>query len=90
MARYRKAEGAAYRRAKAQVRREERTCWLCGEPIDLALTFPHPRSFSVDHVQPVELAGAQTDRRNMRAAHLRCNQRRGLGRPRPPRQSRRW
>ena len=90
MPRYRKPEGRPYRRAKAEVRATEGTCWLCGGAIDKSLRFPHPASFTVDHVHPVEMGGAQTDRANMRAAHLRCNQKRGLGRRAPRRQSRRW
>lgn len=91
MPQYRKPEGRPYRRAKAQVRATESVCWLCGGAIDKALRFPHPWSFSVDHVIPVEMGGAQNDRNNMRAAHLRHNQERGMGKAKPPtRQSRQW
>lgn len=82
--------GHRWRQLVAQVRREEgRTCWLCPDPIDLTLSYPHPRSFSVDHVIPLEQGGAPLDRTNVRAAHLDCNKRRGTT-PARPRHSRRW
>jgi len=45
--------------------------------IDPALSFPHPWSWSADHVEPVELAPElEYVYENLRPAHLRCNQRR--------------
>ena len=70
--------GRPWRRLTAQVRREERTCWLCLAPIDLTLPRRHPRSFSVDHVIPVSLAPhLEYVRTNLRAAHYGCNSARG-------------
>lgn len=85
----------AYKRMCAQVKREEPLCWLCGKPIDPDLAYPHPRSFSLDHVIPVsqrpDLALVRT---NARASHRVCNLKRGDRPPTPqsatPRTSRAW
>lgn len=44
-------------------------CWLCGRKVDMALTYPHPRSASIDHVVPLSKGGDDT-RANVRLAHL--------------------
>ena len=59
----------------------ERDRWICGichDPIDQALTYPHPDSRSVDHIVPLSRGGDDTQW-NKRAAHLGCNQARGDG-----------
>ena len=49
-------------------------CWLCGEAIDYRLKFPHPRSWSLDHVIPVkENPALMLNSSNFRSAHLDCN-----------------
>lgn len=66
-------------RQRARVRRLVQAgapCHLCGRPIDLALTWPNPHSFSVDHDVPTTLGGADGID-NLLPAHLVCNQRRG-------------
>lgn len=77
----RQADGAARRRVERQVYREESDCWICGQPVDMTLRWPDPMSRSIDEVVPVSLGGSPFDRANCRLAHLRCNQRRGAGRP---------
>jgi 5-methylcytosine-specific restriction endonuclease McrA len=85
-------------RRDAVVRRvmaEESDCWLCGEPVDRDLMFPHPGSPEVDEVVPVSLGGNPFDRGNCRLAHRLCNQQRGNGtrrraRVRPLETSRAW
>lgn len=67
----------AWRKARDQVRRRLDPCWLCGRDIDYQLKFPHPWSFTADHVVPVSKGGLELDPENLRAAHLRCNQRKG-------------
>ena len=62
-----------------QVKREEDTCWICGEPVDKTLPpFLHG-SPEVDEVMPVSLGGDPLDRANCRLAHRICNVRRGNG-----------
>jgi hypothetical protein len=57
-------------------------CWLCGEPIDYRLRFPHPRSWSLDHVIAVtENAALALNPGNFRSAHLDCNNHRQTGEP---------
>ena len=72
-------------RVKAQVRREEPNCWLCGLPIDLSLPRmgrAHPMSSVIDEViprskHPLGAYFAAHDRANLRHAHRDCNGRRG-------------
>lgn len=47
-------------------------CGLCGEPVDPALSYPHPRSVSLDHVLPMSRGGDHTPA-NVQCAHLDCN-----------------
>ena len=56
----------------AIIKAEHQPCWLCGEPIDPALRWPHPYSFSGDHVIPTHHGGQDTYE-NARSSHLRCN-----------------
>lgn len=84
--------GRPYRRLCAQVYREETECWLCGDPVDPDLRWPHPRSRSLDHIVPISLGGSRLDRSNARLAHLDCNTIRGNRPPAatPDRTSRQW
>lgn len=53
-------------------------CHLCSEPIDYRLAYPHPFSWSLDHLVPVkENPALLMDRENFRASHLDCNVGRG-------------
>ena len=61
---------------EAVLQRDGWTCQLCYQVIDHALRFPHPFSASIDHVVP-RADGGPHQQRNLRAAHLRCNARRG-------------
>lgn len=69
--------GWKYRRNRERLHRlhrREDTCHVCGEWIDPDLTFPHPMSFSADHVVPIKDGGHNNG--ELRAAHLCHNQRR--------------
>jgi 5-methylcytosine-specific restriction endonuclease McrA len=60
----------------AQVKAEEDTCWLCGEPIDFDAPPRTSRSFSVDHIRPKSrYPELRYVRSNLRAAHYGCNSR---------------
>jgi 5-methylcytosine-specific restriction endonuclease McrA len=51
-------------------------CGICSELLDPSAFFPHPQSPSIDHIVPLS-KGGEHSRANVRAAHLRCNVRRG-------------
>jgi 5-methylcytosine-specific restriction endonuclease McrA len=58
------------------------SCWLCGQPIDYRLKFPHPRSWSLDHVVPVsDNPALLLNSSNWRSSHLDCNNHRQTGEP---------
>lgn len=89
MARADTSNGSKRRRLWAQVRREEDVCRVpvCVAPsrlIDKSLRWPHPLSFTVDHIESAtkrpELALVRS---NLRAAHKVCNQKRGVAREEP-------
>jgi hypothetical protein len=55
---------------------------LCGGAIDYRLKFPHPTSWSLDHVAPVtEKPALALNPGNFRSAHLDCNNHRQTGAP---------
>ncbi|MET3635654.1 HNH endonuclease [Curtobacterium oceanosedimentum] len=66
-------KSAEWRRVSAIVRRPHDPCRLCGKPIRYDHKFPHPLSFSVDHIVPIDRGGAWFDLSNLQAAHLSCN-----------------
>ena len=51
-------------------------CGICRELIDLALKYPHPKSFSIDHIVPRSQNGGHSFS-NLQPAHLDCNAKRG-------------
>jgi len=53
------------------------TCPRCGQPIDWALTWPHPYSASVDHAHERQDGGATFDPDNAWTMHLVCNTTKG-------------
>lgn len=54
------------------IARDGTDCGICGDQVDLSLTYPHPFSKSVDHVLPLSRGGAHAPE-NCQLAHLRCN-----------------
>ncbi len=73
--------GSRWRTASARVRHRRAPCHLCGQPIDYALPYTHPRSFTVDHLLPVATLDSNDPRlldpQYLDAAHRDCNSRRG-------------
>jgi 5-methylcytosine-specific restriction endonuclease McrA len=55
-------------------------CWLCGEPIDMALPYDHARGFTLDHLIPIARGGEWDG--EAKPAHRSCNSARGDGRRR--------
>ena len=60
--------------------RDGGSCWICGEPIDPALSNPDPRSESFDHVIPL-CRGGEHSPHNLALAHLGCNMSKGVKLP---------
>jgi DNA-directed RNA polymerase subunit RPC12/RpoP len=56
--------------------RDRWLCHICRKRVDNTLSYPHPRSASLDHVVPLIQGGSHT-RANVRLAHLHCNTSRG-------------
>lgn len=79
MARAKGRTGRPWLRAAARVKRNSNVCWICGGAIDVTLGARDPMSFTVDHVVPLALGGAERDPENLRPAHRRCNSKRGTG-----------
>lgn len=49
-------------------------CIRCEEPINYSLQYPHPRSWSLEHLIPVsERPELLLDRNNAASSHLTCN-----------------
>ena len=68
-------------RHRRAIARSKPPCALCGDEIDYTLRFdvnpdgariPHPLSFTVDHIVPLNKGGADT-LENKQAAHWLCN-----------------
>lgn len=51
----------------------ESICWICGEPVDKNLKYPHPLSKTVDHKIPVSKGGHPSALENLGLAHRTCN-----------------
>lgn len=51
-------------------------CGICGRKVGRDLAYPHPKSASLDHVEPLS-RGGEHSRANARLAHLDCNVQRG-------------
>lgn len=47
-------------------------CGLCARRVDSSLAWPHPRSASLDHIEPLSLGGRHV-KENVQIAHLSCN-----------------
>ncbi|MDO5863415.1 MULTISPECIES: HNH endonuclease [Paenarthrobacter] len=52
--------------------RDEGICWLCEATIDPLISWPDPKSMSLEHKVPISLGGGHT-RANCALAHLGCN-----------------
>lgn len=53
-------------------RRDNGHCWICREPVNETLTYPHPMYRSWDHVIPIIKGGAHA-MENLALSHLVCN-----------------
>lgn len=70
--------GRRYERLKANQRAKRLPCCVCGQPIDYALSWPDPGSFSVEHRKSWhEHPELREDPANFDSAHLGCNSSKG-------------
>jgi hypothetical protein len=53
-------------------KRDDWTCWLCHQPVDMSQQHPEPNAPTVDHVIPISKGGPHT-MDNVRCAHSICN-----------------
>lgn len=82
-----------FRRLSANLRGQRRPCCICAQPIDYTLRWPHPQSFSVQHVKDWHShPELREDPANLDAAHLLCNTSKGRRDAKPSlgATSRRW
>ncbi len=63
----------AFERNKKRIYASQRTCGICGQPVDFSLRFPHPLSPCIDHIVPVSKGGHPSDIKNLQLAHWTCN-----------------
>lgn len=69
------ATSAIRERARKRIRQRVQAgepCALCGRPIDLELAYPHPDSFTVDHITPSS-HGGNDHIDGLRPSHAACN-----------------
>lgn len=59
-------------RRNARILRDCPVCWICGQDIDLTLTWPDPMSGVIDHATAIARTGTE-HRDNLRPAHNLCN-----------------
>jgi hypothetical protein len=73
--------GRPYQRMCRMLRQEgTNICWICGQPIDIALHQSHPWSWTLDHVLPlIDYPCLGLEPTNHREAHRTCNSRKGKG-----------
>lgn len=68
------------KRLAANLRAQRRPCCICRQPIDYSLQWPHPDSFSVEHILPWSThPHLREDPSNLDAAHYSCNSSKGDG-----------
>ncbi|MGN0056461.1 MAG: HNH endonuclease [Atopobiaceae bacterium] len=78
----RSSNGGRYRAVRARLKAMRQPCWICREfgragDIDYSLPAGDPRSFELDHLEPVSKGGSLYDLRNCAATHRACNEWRG-------------
>ena len=74
-------EDQRYVANRERLQKIDDVCHWCGRAIDMQLRYPHPASWSCDHIIPKVHLQPDDPRNwhisNLCAAHLRCNQARG-------------
>ena len=62
-----------FERNKRRVYATQRTCGICGQPVDFSLRYPDPLSACIDHIIPVAKGGHPSALENLQLAHWTCN-----------------
>lgn len=71
-----------FRKLSADLRMQRRPCCFCHQPIDYTLRYPHPASFSVEHIKGwADHPELREDPANLDAAHKACNESNGKRTP---------
>ncbi|MDO4681099.1 MAG: HNH endonuclease signature motif containing protein [Aerococcus sp.] len=64
---------AQFERNKKRILKSQRTCGICGQPVDLSLKVGDPMAPVIDHIIPVSKGGHPSDINNLQLAHWTCN-----------------
>lgn len=64
---------AQFESNKKKIYATQKTCGICGKPVDFRYRFPHPMSPCIDHIIPVSKGGHPSDISNLQLAHMTCN-----------------
>lgn len=71
--------GRLHRENAKRQRAKGLPCFHCGQKIDYSLQWPHPYSFSADHLKPYATNPTlRYDPGNLVSSHLQCNQKKGV------------
>lgn len=63
-----------WRRIVAAQKARRLPCFHCGQPIDYDKPYPHPSSFTADHLKPrLKYPELAEDPGNVVSSHARCN-----------------
>lgn len=67
------AHRAQFERNKKRILKTQRTCGICGRPVDMDLPYGDPLSPVIDHIIPIAKGGHPSDISNLQLAHWSCN-----------------
>ena len=63
----------AFEKNKRKIYATQKTCGICGKPVDFSKKYPHPLSPCIDHIIPLSKGGHPSDIENLQLAHWTCN-----------------
>lgn len=63
----------AFEKNKKKIYATQRTCGICGKPVDFKLKYPDPMAPCIDHIIPLAKGGHPSDLNNLQLAHWTCN-----------------
>lgn len=64
---------AAFEKNKRRILSTQRTCGICGQPVDMTLKPPDPMAPCIDHIIPISKGGHPSALENLQLAHWSCN-----------------